>query len=196
MGLKQEADPHAANDDPPDPHALDAAATGEAGEDKLELVEQPRKVNSEAISYARVAKKIDVIALKRALSHQITSSSVRSPAPAPRNRFRWPAVFSSQLTRFGLQAQPQEKEGVSFKNLLHKLPSRIKDKRTLEDLSVQARHHPTAHRHLQLNLKESPCLLTRAMRAGVLHHAAPPGERARLRDHRRVLGRTQRRRRR
>lgn len=85
VGLKQEADPQAANDDPPDLHALDAAATGEAGEDQLELVEQPRKVNSEAISYARVAKKIDVIALKRALSHQITSSSVRLPPPG--NRF-------------------------------------------------------------------------------------------------------------
>jgi hypothetical protein len=76
VGLKQEVDPHAANDDPAT-HALDAAAAGEVGEDKLELVEQPRKINSEAISYARVAKKIDVIALKRALSHQITSSSVR-----------------------------------------------------------------------------------------------------------------------
>lgn len=37
----------------------------------LELVEAPRKTISEAISYARVAKKIDVIALKHALSNQI-----------------------------------------------------------------------------------------------------------------------------
>jgi hypothetical protein len=61
-----------------DPTVSDhATAVVDGGEDKLELVEQPQKVNSEAISYARVAKKIDVIALKRALSHQITTSSVR-----------------------------------------------------------------------------------------------------------------------
>jgi hypothetical protein len=110
VGLKQEADPHAANDDPPDPHALDAAATGEAGEDKLELVEQPRKVNSEAISYARVAKKIDVIALKRALSHQITSSSVRHP---PRNRFCWQCSHANSLVLGFRHSRKRRKESRS-----------------------------------------------------------------------------------
>jgi len=84
-------------------------------------VELPNRVNVDNIAYARVAKKIDVIALKRALSDQIATAA---PHKTPKNVH----------TEDGPKSETKE---VSFRRLLQNIPSRLKDKRTLADLSVQ-----------------------------------------------------------
>lgn len=48
-----------------------AESSTHSEEENLDLVEAPHRVAGETLSYARVAKKIDVIAIKSAMSRQL-----------------------------------------------------------------------------------------------------------------------------